>query len=64
MVADQTPCGPDVERHLEAIREYERAGFDELYVSQIGPDQDPFFEAYRETVLPRVREELSAGSRA
>jgi Luciferase-like monooxygenase len=50
-----TPCGPDVDRHVEAIKAYEEAGFDELYVNQIGPEQDAFFEAYRERVLPRVR---------
>ena len=47
------PCGPDIEEHIEAIREYERAGFDEVYVSQMGPDQDAFLAAYREHVLPR-----------
>ena len=55
MVAQGTPCGPDVDKHVEAIAEYERAGFDELYVNQIGPDQEEFFQAYREHVLPRVR---------
>ncbi len=55
MVAQDTPCGPDVERHVEAITEYEQAGFDELYVNQIGPGQKEFFEAYRDHVLPRVR---------
>jgi len=55
MVAEDTPCGPDVDAHVEAIKAYERAGFDELYINQIGPDQDAFFEAYRERVLPCVR---------
>ena len=55
MVASDVPCGPDVERHVGAIKEYADAGFDELYVNQIGPDQDAFFEAYREHVLARVR---------
>lgn len=55
MVAEGTPCGPDVDKHVEAIAEYERAGFDELYVNQIGPDQKEFFQAYREQVLPRAR---------
>ncbi len=49
-----TPCGPDVDAHLQAIKEYQSAGFDELYVNQIGPDQDAFFAAYREKVLPRL----------
>jgi G6PDH family F420-dependent oxidoreductase len=55
MVAEQVVCGPDIERHVAKIREYADAGFDELYVNQIGPDQDAFFEAYRTEVLPRVR---------
>ncbi|MBV9537284.1 MAG: LLM class F420-dependent oxidoreductase [Solirubrobacterales bacterium] len=56
MVAEQVPCGPDIERHVEAIDAFAQAGFDELYIQQIGPDQDGFFDAYREQVLPRVRE--------
>jgi G6PDH family F420-dependent oxidoreductase len=55
MLASETTCGADVEKHVEAIKAYEEAGFDELYVNQIGPEQDAFFEAYRERVLPRVR---------
>jgi G6PDH family F420-dependent oxidoreductase len=55
MVASDTPCGPDVDRHVEAIKAYQEAGFDELYVNQIGPEQDAFFSAYAEQVLPRVR---------
>jgi G6PDH family F420-dependent oxidoreductase len=51
-LAEKVPCGPDVEHHLAAIRAYEEAGFDELYVQQIGPNQDAFFEAYRQHVLP------------
>jgi len=55
MIAESVPCGPDVDRHVEQIRAYEEAGFDELYINQIGPDQDAFFAAYRERVLPLVR---------
>ena len=55
MVAESVPCGPDIERHLEQIKAYEEAGFDELYINQIGPDQEAFFAAYREHVLPCVR---------
>ncbi|MFL5823106.1 MAG: LLM class F420-dependent oxidoreductase [Solirubrobacteraceae bacterium] len=55
MVAEDVPCGPDVEKHVEAIREYATAGFDELYIGQIGPEQDAFFKAYSEEVLPRLR---------
>jgi G6PDH family F420-dependent oxidoreductase len=64
MLAEATPCGPDLERYLDAIGEFAQAGFDELYIQQIGPNQDRFFEFYREQLLPRVREELSAASPA
>ncbi len=50
------PCGPDIEAHLTAIRAYVDAGFDELYINQIGPDQDAFFAAYREHVLPALQQ--------
>jgi G6PDH family F420-dependent oxidoreductase len=48
------PCGPDIDAHVAAIQAYADAGFDELYVNQIGLDQDQFFAAYREKVLPRL----------
>jgi G6PDH family F420-dependent oxidoreductase len=55
MVAEQVPCGSDADLHIEKVRAFADAGFDELYVNQIGPDQDAFFAAYQETILPRVR---------
>ncbi|MFE2350226.1 TIGR03557 family F420-dependent LLM class oxidoreductase [Kitasatospora cineracea] len=61
MVADAVTCGDDVDAHVEAVRAYERAGFDEVYVGQIGPDQDAFFAAYRDRVLPALRGTAGAG---
>ncbi|MFC5828857.1 LLM class flavin-dependent oxidoreductase [Nonomuraea insulae] len=49
------PCGPDPEVHARALREYVDAGFDEIYVCQIGPEQEAFFDFYAEQVLPLVR---------
>ena len=53
MVADQVPCGADIDAHLELLERYERAGFDEVYVAQIGPDQEGFFATYERTILRR-----------
>jgi G6PDH family F420-dependent oxidoreductase len=53
MIGEAVPCGPDLERHVAALQEYADAGFDELYVQQIGPDQDRFFEVFAAEVLPR-----------
>ncbi len=52
-VAEAVPCGPDLDRHLSAIRAYEEAGFDELYVQQIGDDHERFFEVYASEIVPR-----------
>jgi G6PDH family F420-dependent oxidoreductase len=43
-VAEAIPCGPDVDAIVAAAREYADAGFDRLYISQIGPAQDEFFD--------------------
>jgi G6PDH family F420-dependent oxidoreductase len=55
MVADLVSCGPDPERHVEAITKYLDAGFDEVYVNQIGPNQEAFFEFYAKELGPRLR---------
>ncbi|GAA4106848.1 LLM class F420-dependent oxidoreductase [Actinomadura miaoliensis] len=55
MIRENVPCGPDPERHVAAIRPFVEAGFDEIYVNQIGPEPDGFFEFYRDQVLPRLR---------
>jgi Eukaryotic DNA topoisomerase I, catalytic core len=41
------PCGPDPEVHAEGLRAYLRAGGDEVYVGQVGPEVEGFFEFYR-----------------
>ncbi|MEU1387569.1 MULTISPECIES: TIGR03557 family F420-dependent LLM class oxidoreductase [unclassified Nonomuraea] len=50
-----SPVGPDPEVHARALKEYVDAGFDEVYVNQIGTEQDAFFDFYEREVLPRVR---------
>jgi G6PDH family F420-dependent oxidoreductase len=48
-----TPVGPDLERHVESLQQYADAGVDELFVQQIGPEQDAFFTTWAREVLPR-----------
>ena len=50
-----TPAGPDPDVHVEALTKFLDAGYDELYVQQIGPEQEGFFEFYAERVLPELR---------
>ena len=53
-VARAVVCGPDPERHLQAIAEFASAGFDHVYVHQVGPDQEGFFDFYEREILPRL----------
>jgi G6PDH family F420-dependent oxidoreductase len=54
-MADLISCGPDPQRHLDAVGTNIDAGFDEIYVHQIGPDQEAFFEGWASEVLPQLR---------
>ena len=54
-MAESIVCGPDPKKHLEAIRQFEDAGYDHVYVHQVGPDQDGFFRFYEERILPELR---------
>jgi len=59
-VAETVVCGPDPERHVHAISQFVEAGFDHVYVHQIGPDQEQFLSFYARQVLPRLREAVPA----
>lgn len=48
-------CGNDVGAHLEMIDKYAKAGFDELYIANVGPNWQGLFDLYENEVLPRVR---------
>jgi G6PDH family F420-dependent oxidoreductase len=52
-VAEAVVCGPDPERHADAIDEFVAAGYTHVYVHQVGPDQDGFFAFYEEHGVPR-----------
>ncbi len=54
MIGESIVCGPDVDRHVAAVQQYVDAGFDEVYVGQIGPEQEGFFAFYEREVLPRL----------
>lgn len=51
-VAETVVCGPDADRHIDGIQTFVDAGFDHVYVHQVGPDQRGFFSFYEEEVLP------------
>ena len=53
-VTRQVVCSSDVAPHLEAIRQFVDAGYDHVYIHQVGPDQEGFFRFYETTVLPQL----------
>ena len=53
-VVERVPYGPDPDRHIEGIRTFIDAGYDHIWIHQIGPDQDGFFDFYRDNVLPKL----------
>jgi G6PDH family F420-dependent oxidoreductase len=52
-VAKAMVCGPDPERYLVQIQQYVDAGFDQIYIHQIGPQQEGFMEFCAQQILPR-----------
>jgi G6PDH family F420-dependent oxidoreductase len=54
MIAQSVVCGPDADRHAQNVRQFVEAGYDEVYVEQIGPDQEGFFRFWSEEVQPKL----------
>ena len=54
MATKDVPCGPDPEPVLEAIRTWEQAGFDQIALHQVGPDQTGFFRFWEQELRPRL----------
>jgi hypothetical protein len=52
LIAEAVPCGPDPQTHIQAIQKHVDAGFDEVYIQQVGPDQEGYFAFLEREVLP------------
>jgi G6PDH family F420-dependent oxidoreductase len=57
MVAEAVICGPDPNRHQEQIQKFVDAGFDHVYIHQVGHDQEGFFNFYQRQILPAFQNE-------
>jgi G6PDH family F420-dependent oxidoreductase len=53
-IAETVVCGPDPAKHIEQIRAFEDAGFDHVYIHQVGPKQIDFIDFYAKEILPAV----------
>ena len=61
-VAEAISCGPDPKPHLERIQAYLDAGYDHVYLHQVGPDQAGFLAFAERELLPALTS-VGAGSR-
>ena len=52
-VAEKIVCGANAEKYFEQIDAYADAGFNHVYLHQVGPDQERFFRFAQAELLPR-----------
>ncbi|HWP91180.1 MAG TPA: TIGR03557 family F420-dependent LLM class oxidoreductase [Thermodesulfobacteriota bacterium] len=50
-VAQSVVCGPDPKKHISEIEKFIDAGYDHIYIHQIGPNQEGFFQFYERNIL-------------
>ena len=53
-VAEKISCGPSVDKHLQAIDKFVKAGFDHIILTQIGPQEDAFFDFFKRELEPAL----------
>jgi G6PDH family F420-dependent oxidoreductase len=54
-VAEAIPSGPNIEKIVDTVRKYVDAGFTELALNQIGPEQEAFCDFYGRELGPALR---------
>ena len=55
MTRSSVVCGNDASAHVEAFAPYLEAGFDEIYVANMGPHYQEMLAFYQSDVLPELR---------
>jgi coenzyme F420-dependent glucose-6-phosphate dehydrogenase len=55
-VAENIVCGADPEQHIELIKRFADAGYDHVYVHQVGPQQEGFFRFYEREILLKFQQ--------
>ncbi len=51
-IAEAYVCSSDPDDHIASIEEYIDAGYDHVYIHQIGPNQEKFIDVYEREILP------------
>jgi G6PDH family F420-dependent oxidoreductase len=53
-IGDSVPTGPDPQCYVESVKEYAQAGYDELYLHNIGPHHEAFMKFFADEVRPNL----------
>lgn len=54
-IAEAVACGPDPEPYVEQIQKFIDAGFDHIYIHQVGPDQAGFFRFFERELRDQIK---------
>jgi G6PDH family F420-dependent oxidoreductase len=54
-VAEAIPCGPDLDKIVASVKKYVDAGFTEVAITQVGPDQAGFCDIFTRELAPKLR---------
>jgi G6PDH family F420-dependent oxidoreductase len=52
---DSLVYGPDKKKHLDLIQKMIDAGYENVYIHQVGPNQEGFFDFYQREIIPEFR---------
>ena len=55
MISEAVVCGPDPEKYRGMVRQFAEAGYDDVYVQLIGPNQKAFFDFFGGEIFPEFR---------
>lgn len=59
-IAETGAFGNDVQEHIETFKPFAEAGFDDIYIANIGPDWREMIEAYGKEILPELRAQFAS----
>lgn len=54
-IVKDTICGPDPQKHIDGIQKFIDAGYDHVYIHQIGANQSGFFDFYQREIIPAFK---------
>jgi G6PDH family F420-dependent oxidoreductase len=61
-ITEDVILGPEARRHIDAIKKFVDAGYDHVYLHQIGPKQNDFFRYYAEKIFPKFNLEVKSSN--